>query len=122
MGFICNGADGLAGDAVFGSVAKKIQIPANEQFAGKTYAEVVKMIEDLNANFIITEKTTASYKYQKDLVVSVDKAGEAVEEGTTITIYVSKGPGPSTQEPEEGEGDETGTGTGAGTDTGTNTP
>ena len=78
---------------------EKIQIPANEQFAGKTYAEVVKMIEDLDANFIITEKSTASYKYKKDLVVSVDKAGEAVEEGTTITIYVSKGPGPSTSEP-----------------------
>lgn len=101
---------------------EKIQIPTDDQFAGKTYAEVVKMIEDLDANFIITEKTTASYKYQKDLVVSVDKAGEAVEEGTTITIYVSKGPGPSTQEPEEGEGGGTGTGTGAGTGTGTNTP
>ena len=90
---------------------EKIQIPANEQFAGKTYAEVVKMIEDLDANFIITEKTTASYKYHKDLVVSVDKAGEAVEEGTTITIYISKGPGPSTSEPEDGVDDGTGTGT-----------
>lgn len=90
---------------------EKIQIPANEEFAGKTYAEVVKMIEDLDANFIITEKTTASYKYHKDLVVSVDKAGEAVEEGTTITIYISKGPGPSTSEPEDGVGTGTGTGT-----------
>ena len=90
---------------------EKIQIPANEQFAGKTYAEVVKMIEDLDANFIITEKSTASYKYKKDLVVSVDKAGEAVEEGTTITIYISKGPGPSTSEPEDGVGTGTGTGT-----------
>ena len=96
---------------------EKIQIPANEQFAGKTYAEVVKMIEDLNANFIITEKTTASYKYKKDLVVSVDKAGEAVEEGTTITIYISKGPGPSTPEPDDGAGSGTGNGTGSGTNT-----
>ena len=98
---------------------EKIQIPTDDQFAGKTYAEVVKMLEDLAGNFIITDKSTASYKYKEGLVVSVDKAGEAVEEGTTITIYVSKGPGPSTPEPDEGEGGNTGNGTGTGTGTGT---
>lgn len=89
---------------------EKIQIPTNDKFAGKTYREVVKMLEDLNGDFIITDETTASYKYKKDLVVSVDKAGEAVEEGTTITIYISKGPGPSTTEPDEGAGSGSGTG------------
>lgn len=83
---------------------EKIQIPTDDQFAGKTYAEVVKMLEDLEGNFIISEKSTASYKYDEGIVVSVDVAGQAVEKDSTITIIVSKGPGPgTTEEPDEGD-------------------
>lgn len=94
---------------------EKITIPANDKFAGKTYSEVLKMLEDLGGNFIIHDSSTASTKYKKDLVVSVDKAGEAVEKGATITIIISKGPGPDNSANND-------SGSNNGNGTGTNTP
>ena len=73
---------------------------------GKEYADVVKMIEDLDADIKIKKDTSASYKYKKGLVVSVDEAGKSIEEGSTVTIIVSDGPGPDT-EPEPSVNPET---------------
>ena len=76
---------------------EKIQIPKNSEFAGKTYSEVVKLLEDLNGDFRIVKDPygTASSKYEEGLVVRVEEAGEAVEEGATITIVLSTGSGDS---------------------------
>ena len=66
----------------------KVQIPALSEMQGKTYTEVVKILEKLDVT--IKKDTTASSK-QKDIVVDVDKAGQSVEEGSTVTIIVSDG-------------------------------
>jgi beta-lactam-binding protein with PASTA domain len=64
---------------------------------GKTYTDVVKILEKLDVT--IKKDTTASTKYNAGIVVDVDKAGQSVEEGSTVIIYVSDGPGPGTTEP-----------------------
>ena len=73
------------------------------------------MIENLGGDFTITDRETASTKYNEGAVVSVEQAGESVEKGSTITIIVSKGPGPGTsEEPDSGDGNgagQSGTGT-----------
>lgn len=73
----------------------KVQIPALSEMQGKTYTEVVKILEKLDVT--IKKDTTASSK-PKDIVVDVDKAGQSVEEGSTVTIIVSDG---SAAEPEQ---------------------
>ena len=72
----------------------KVNIPALSEMQGKTYTEVVKILEKLDIT--IKKDTTASTKYNKDIVVDVDKAGQSVEEGSAVTIIVSEGPGPQT--------------------------
>ena len=73
----------------------KVQIPALSEMQGKTYTEVVKILEKLDVT--IKKDTTASSK-KKDIVVDVDKAGQSVEEGSTVTIIVSDG---SAAEPDQ---------------------
>ena len=75
----------------------KVQIPALSEMEGKTYTDVVKILEKLDVT--IKKDTTASTKYNAGIVVDVDKAGQSVEEGSTVIIYVSDGPGPGTTEP-----------------------
>ena len=72
----------------------KVSIPSLSEMQGKTYTEVVKILEKLDVK--IKKDTTASTKYTKDIVVDVDKAGQSVEEGSTVTVTVSDGPGPGT--------------------------
>ena len=72
-----------------------VQIPALREMQGKTYTDVVKILEKLDVT--IKKDTTASSK-NKDIVVDVDKAGQSVEEGSTVTIIVSDG---SAAEPEQ---------------------
>ena len=88
---------------------EKIQIPANEQFAGKTYSEVVKMLENLGGDFRIVKDPygTASSTVKAGRVAKVEQAGEAVEEGATITIVMSTGSGETTEEPGAENGDDT---------------
>lgn len=69
---------------------KKVNIPDAREMEGKTYDEVLKMLEDLD--IIIKRQPTASSK-PFDIVVRVDKAGQSVEEGSTVTIVVSDGTG-----------------------------
>ena len=75
----------------------KVNIPALSEMQGKTYTDVVKILEKLDVT--IKKDTTASTKYNLGIVVDVDKAGQSVEEGSTVTIIVSDGPGPGTTEP-----------------------
>ncbi len=76
----------------------KVTIPDNKEFAGKTYNEVLKRLEEISGEFTISDPTrTASAKYNKDLVVRVEQAGETVDEDATITIVLSNGPGPGTE-------------------------
>ena len=96
------------------AVKELIKIPTNDQFAGKRYEQVVAMIENLGGGFTITDRETASTKYDEGAVVSVEQAGESVEKGATITIIVSKGPGPGTQQPDDGDADNTEPGNGDG--------
>jgi serine/threonine-protein kinase len=87
----------------------KVQIPSDDKFAGKTYNEVLKILEGISDEFTIPEPTrTASTKYNKDIVVRVEEAGKSVAEDATITIVLSNGPGPGT-----GSGTGTGGGTGS---------
>ena len=75
----------------------KVNIPALSEMQGKTYTDVVKILEKLDVT--IKKDTTASTKYNLGIVVDVDKAGQRVEEGSTVTSIVSDGPGPGTTEP-----------------------
>ena len=88
---------------------EKIQLPANEQFAGKTYSEVVKMLENLGGDFRIVKDPygTSSSTVKAGRVAKVEQAGEAVEEGATITIVMSTGSGETTEEPGAENGDDT---------------
>lgn len=81
----------------------KVTIPGNDKFAGKTYKEVLKILEGISDEFTIPDPTrTASTKYNKDIVVRVEEAGKSVAEDATITIVLSNGPGPGTStEPNE---------------------
>lgn len=80
----------------------KVTIPSNDKFAGKTFAEVVKLLEQISSDFTIPDPTrTASTKYNKDIVVRVEEAGKSVAEDATITIVLSNGPGPGNTEPLE---------------------
>ncbi len=99
---------------------EKVQIPANDQFAGKRYEQVILMLENLGANFFFEDKENVSMKYEEGTVISVEQAGQAVEKGSTIIIVVSKGPGPNSNRPSTGDGDGTSTGNG-GTTTDTTT-
>ena len=107
------------------AVKELIQIPTNDQFAGKMADQVVGMIENLvkegDRPFIIDYKETASRKYNEGEVVSVEQAGKSVEKGATITIIVSNGPGPDTQQPDNGDGGNNNPGNGGSTG-GTNGP
>lgn len=81
---------------------EKVSIPGNEHFAGKKFAEVVKLLEQISSEFtIVQDKTGTASTYEKGLVVRVKEAGESVEEDATITIVLSNG-----------TGSESGTGTG----------
>lgn len=77
----------------------KVKIPENEEFAGKTYREVVALLEEISGEFTFLDppKRTVSAKYNKDFVVRVEQAGETVDEDATITIVLSNGPGPGTE-------------------------
>ena len=85
------------------AVRKLIQMPEESELLGKTYAEVVKILEKLDVRVIKDSKGTASTKYNEGLVAKVDEAGKKVEPGTTITVYLSTGPGPGNTTPPEGE-------------------
>ena len=76
----------------------KVTIPGNEKFAGKTYNEVVKLLEQTSSDFkIVKDPTgTASTAYNSGLVVRVEEAGQSVAEDATITVVLSTGPGPGT--------------------------
>jgi len=76
----------------------KVQIPALSEMQGKTYTEVVKILEKLDVT--IKKDTTASSK-NKDVVVDVDKAGQSVEEGSIVTIIVSDGSAAEPTPPDE---------------------
>lgn len=79
----------------------QIAIPDNSQFEGKTYSEVVKMLENLSEEFIIVRDSRASTQVKTGDVVSVDKAGQSVDEDARITVYISDGPGPSEEDTSE---------------------
>lgn len=85
----------------------KVTIPGNEKFAGKTYREVVSLLEDISAEFTIVKDPTgtASTDYNEGLVVRVEEAGKSVEEDAKITVVLSNGPGPDTEPttPDSGE-------------------
>lgn len=76
----------------------KVTIPSNDKFAGKTFTEAVKILEQISSDFTIVKDPTgtASTKYNKDIVVRVEEAGKSVAEDATITIVLSNGPGPGT--------------------------
>ena len=76
----------------------KVTIPNNDKFAGKTFTEAVKILEQISSDFTIVKDPTgtASTKYNKDIVVRVEEAGKSVAEDATITIVLSNGPGPGT--------------------------
>lgn len=91
---------------------EKVQIPENDQFAGKKEEQVVLALENLGGNFSFKYKETVSYKYEEGIVISVEQAGQSVEKGTEIILLISKGPGPSsTDKPDGNEGGTSGTGT-----------
>lgn len=85
----------------------KVTIPGNEKFAGKTFNEVVKLLEQTSSDFkIVKDPTgTASTAYNSGLVVRVEEAGQSVAEDATITVVLSTGPGPGT-DTGNNEGDE----------------
>ena len=71
----------------------KVTIPGNDTFAGKTYSEVVRVLEQLSSDFkIVKDPTgTASSIYAAGLVVRVEEAGQSVAEDATITVVLSTG-------------------------------
>lgn len=75
-----------------------VTVPSN--LTGKTISSVKATL--LNMGLLVDVQYGTSYEYNEDVVYSVPDSGETVEEGTTITVYVSTGPGPSTNKPGEG--------------------
>ena len=75
----------------------KVKIPDNKEFAGKTYNEVLKILQEISIEFTIEQdpKGTDS-TYAKGLVVRVKEAGESVPEDATITVVLSNGSGSDT--------------------------
>ena len=75
----------------------KVTIPDNKEFAGKTYNEVLKILQEISIEFTIEKdpKGTDS-TYAKGLVVRVKEAGESVAEDATITVVLSNGSGSGT--------------------------
>lgn len=84
-----------------GEKPKTVQIPTN--LSGKTLKEVENVLESLKLQ--VEEKPQESFEYGKGVVIGVHDPGATVEEGTTVTVYVSIGPGPS-QEPTPEDGRE----------------
>ena len=74
----------------------KVKVPDNSQFEGKELEVVVRELEKIFDGYNITITTTESISsIKKGNVVSVKQAGQSVEEGSTVTIVVSKGLGSS---------------------------
>lgn len=70
----------------------KVTLPKNEEFAGKTYREVVQLLEEISSEFTIVKDPTGTVSsYEKGLVARVNEAGESVTEDATITIVLSNG-------------------------------
>ncbi len=82
---------------------EKIQIPDNDQFEGKTYKEVVQILEALGGDLRIVKDPdgTAHSIYKAGVVVRVEQAGDMVDEGSKIIVVLSTGSGESSNEPDD---------------------
>ena len=84
--------------------------------AGQSVSSVEAQL--LNAGLLVTQTYSESTQYNNGIVISVQGAGQTVDEGTVVTIVVSTGPGPTvtpepTPEPSTPDSDSTDTGAAA---------
>lgn len=84
-----------------GEQPKTVTIPSN--LAGKELKDARNILEALKLKVEVKEQE--SFEYAAGLVIGVPDPGAVVEEGTTVILYVSKGPGPS-QDPAPDDGQE----------------
>lgn len=90
----------------------KVEIPSD--LVGKTQDEAESALKDLG--FLVKVKEDKTSTKPEGTVTQVEMAGEEVEEGSTVVIYVSTGAGAN-----EGSGTDGGEGTGTGEGDGTGT-
>lgn len=74
--------------------AKMVTVPSN--LVGTDVSSAKATI--LNLKLVPQEKYESSTQYNEGYVISVDKAGQSVEEGSSVVITISTGPGPVQEE------------------------